>query len=110
MTRQIFIFLDANRRQQRVCQVEHRKKECKRVHSLPAVVLWSGLVPADRLGDFQERLRETRKAFRKAGNKWLRRKQALLKTRAAPAFKAYLRSEIEKHDAKKPEFKFSWKP
>ncbi len=109
--RQIFIYIDTNRRQQRVCQVEHRRAgKCKRAHSLPLIVMWSGLVPADRLGDFQERLRETRKEFRKAGRKWLRRKQALLKTRAAPAFKAYLRSEIEKHDAKKPEFKFSWKP
>jgi hypothetical protein len=111
MTRTFFIYIDLDRRQQRVCRVEHKTKtNCKRAHSLPDGIFWYGLVPADRLGDFQSALRFVRNEHRKAVGRWLRRKQRLLKTRAAPAFKAYLKSEIDKRDAKKPEFKFSWKP
>lgn len=110
MTRMIFIFLDSSRRQQRVCQVEHRSKQCKRAHSLPKGFLWSGLVPADRLGDFRSDLKLARKNWRRENRKWVRQLWNLRHAKAAPFAKKWVKEQIDKHLENRPPFEFNWKP
>lgn len=95
-----------------VCPILHGHQafSCKKNHGVPPTAIWSGLVPDDELGDLRADLRDAKKKWRRAVKKWYRERQHLIMSRCAPAFLAYRKQLLEKHEAQKPQFTFTWEP
>jgi hypothetical protein len=89
----------------RVCEKKHREgHRCKRWHYIHEKAIWSGVIPLSEEGQFRVEVHEHRERVRKLHSKWKRMlvKTQALAARAAPAFKAYALSLVEKHKAEEP--------
>lgn len=100
-------FVDARGQVGIVCKKKHKSAKCRRPHQIPKDVLWSGEVDKAVHGELIEAAREQRKEYRKASAKWTRRYYRLKRKTPAPAFAAFLKNELDKHEAARPPRTFS---
>ncbi len=89
----------------RVCTKKHRDgHQCKKWHYISDKAIWSGEIPEDDEAELRVEVHELRERTARAHGKWKRMlaKTQALAARAAPAFKAYALSLVEKHRSEEP--------